>query len=274
MSSAVHKTWNDAKSARASIPVAAVIPLPIARNVPATAPLAKAKLGCTTCAMRKACVASELGGAALLRFEDHVHTKRRIRTGEHLYRAGDPATSLYAVRSGFLMTSTVARDGREQVTAFHLLGDIVGIEVIGGGTQASDAVALEDTEVCELPLSSLEHLAAEIPQVRRTLYRLIGERFQSERDAMLLLGSMRAEERVATFLLNLGRRYETRGFSGRRFILRMSRADIGSHLGLRLETVSRVFSRFQAEGLLHVDSRSVEILDSEALSLVIGRSIN
>jgi CRP/FNR family transcriptional regulator len=273
MQTAMPTTWNDVMIARAPNAIAPVIPLPLGRNGQA-APAARAKPGCAACAMRRVCVTSELGSAGLDKFEDHLHSKRRIKAGDRLYRSGDLATSLYTVRSGFIMTSTVARDGREQVTGFHVLGDVIGIDMIGGGRHSSDAVALEDTEVCELALSSVETLADEIPEVRRRLYRLIGDQFHYERESMLLLGTMRAEERVASFLLNLGRRYESRGFSAKRFVLRMTRADIGSYLGLRLETVSRLFSRFQAEGLLHVENKSIEILNPEGLNLVIGSSVN
>jgi CRP/FNR family transcriptional regulator len=229
---------------------------------------------CGACAMRKVCVPSEMSDPDLARFEDYLHVRRRIRTGQHLYRAGDVCHSLYAIRSGFIRTSTVSDDGREQVTGFHMMGEVIGIDMIGGGIHGSDAVALEDTEVCELSLSSLSSMASDIPGFQRKLYRMIGEEFVHEREAMLLLGSMRAEDRVALFLLDIGRRYSSRGFSALRFVLRMSRADIGSYLGLRLETVSRVFSRFQAESLLRVDGKSVAILDLARLKLVIGRGLN
>jgi CRP/FNR family transcriptional regulator len=217
---------------------------------------------------------SELNDPDLVRFEDHARTTRLIRTGEHLYRSGDESLSLYAVRSGFIKTSTVTDDGREQVTGFHMLGEVIGLDMIGGGIHANDAVALEDSNVCEISLSSLEKLSHEIPALQRRLYNMIGARFRHEREALLLLGTMRAEDRVASFLLNIGQRYEVRGFSPQRFVLRMSRAEIGSYLGLRLETVSRLFSKFQAEGLLRVDNRFVEILDPDGLKLVIGRSLN
>ena len=229
---------------------------------------------CSGCAMRKVCVPSEMNGAELIRFEDYVHTRRRIRAGQHLYRSGDASDVALCGSLGVHQDLDVADDGREQVTGFHMMGEVIGVDMIGGGIHATDAVALADTEVCEISLASLDSLTNDIPTLQRKLYHMIGEQFQHEREAMLLLGSMRAEERVASFLLNLGRRYEARGFSALRFLLRMSRADIGSYLGLRLETVSRLFSKFQAEGLLRVDSKSVEILDPEGLKLVIGRSLN
>lgn len=229
---------------------------------------------CRGCAMRKVCVPSDMEGADLARFEEHAHARRRIKAGQHLFRSGDACESIYAVRSGFVRTSTLTGDGREQVTGFHMMGEVIGIDMLGGGVHATDAVALVDTEVCEMSLAVLDSLSRDMPALRRKLYQMINEQFQLEREAMLLLGSLRAEDRVASFLLNLGRRYQARGFSALRFLLCMSRADIGSHLGLRLETVSRVLSKLQAEGLLRVDSKSVEILDREGLQQVIGRSLN
>jgi CRP/FNR family transcriptional regulator len=219
-------------------------------------------------------MSSDLDGPDLVRFEDSARTTRQIKAGEHLYRSGDAALSLYAVRSGFIKTSSVTDDGREQVTDFHMLGEIIGLDMIGGGIRANDAVALEDSNICEIALAPLEKLSHDIPSLQRKLYNMIGARFRQERDALLLLGTLRAEDRVASFLLNIGQRYAARGFSALRFVLRMSRAEIGSYLGLRLETVSRLFSRFQAEGLLRVENRFVEIVDPEGLKLVIGRSVN
>lgn len=274
--------WNGSTHARHAIGVPTSLqPLArveAARSAPASARIpaaaAWAKAGCAACAMRKGCVSSELNEADLPRFEDYAYAKRRIKAGQHLYRSGDESGSLYVVRSGFVMTTMATHDGREQVTGFQMLGEVIGVDMIGGGVHVSDAMALEDTDVCELSLKSLESLSKEMPALQRKLYRMIGEQFHREREAMLLLGSLRAEERLATFLINLGHRYKARGFSASRFVLRMSRGAIGSYLGLRLETVSRVFSKFQAEGLLRVDGRYVEIVDPEALNLVIGRSVN
>jgi CRP/FNR family transcriptional regulator len=205
----------------------------------------------------------------------HVNvTRRKVMAGQYVYRAGQPFNALFLVNVGCLKACELTDDGREQVTGFQMLGEVIGVDMIAGGVHASDAVALEDTDVCELSLKSLESLSKEIPALQRKIYRMIGEQFHREREAMLLLGSLRAEERLATFLINLGHRYKARGFSASRFVLRMSRGAIGSYLGLRLETVSRIFSKFQAEGLLRVDGRYVEILDPAALKLVIGRSVN
>jgi CRP/FNR family transcriptional regulator len=205
-------------------------------------------------------------------FEALAQVKRRLRGGAHLYRTGEAAESLYVVRSGFMKSSVVTTDGREQVTRFHMMGDLIGLAAMAGQAHTTDTVALEDTEVCEIPFAALQRLTLRIPALQHRLYCLMMQEIQAERDALVLLGTMRAEERVASFLLDLGERYHTLGFSASRFVLRMSRADIGSYLGLRLETVSRLLSRFQVEGLLRVEGKSVQILDAEGLHSLIGQS--
>ena len=274
MSAAVPSTRNDTQRAQRWIPIASVAQIPVSVRSNVSAKVVRLNIPCTGCAMRRICVPSDLNLSEIARFEEYIHAKRRIRPGQHLYRSGDPSGALYAIRSGFIKTSTVTDDGREQAIGFHMMGEVIGIDTICGGLHASEAIALEDTDVCEIPFASLENLSHDMPKLQWKLYHMMSQEIQNERAAMLLLGTMRAEERVASFLLSLGRRYEARGFSALRFLLRMSRADIGSYLGLRLETVSRLFSKFQAEGLLRVDSKSVEILDPEGLKLVIGRRLN
>jgi CRP/FNR family transcriptional regulator len=229
-------------------------------------------ISCSACALRGACISSDFVPADIGAFEELAQVKRRLRGGQHLYRTGEAAESLYAVRSGFMKSSVVTTDGREQVTRFHMMGDVTGLAAIPGACHSTDALALEDTEVCEIPFKALQKLTLRVPGLQHRLYCLMNQEIQADRDALVLLGTMRAEERVATFLLDLGRRYQMLGFSGSRFHLRMSRADIGSYLGLRLETVSRLLSRFQVEGLLRVEGKSVQIIDAEGLCSLIGQS--
>ena len=265
--------YADAPATQRLIPIAPV------HNVPTQIPfepsnIVRMNVTCGRCAMRSACVPAGLDAVDLSRFEGSIHSKRRIAARKYLYRAGDEAGSVYAIRSGFIKTSVTTDDGREQVTGFHMMGEVIGLEAMGGGKHAGDAIALENTDVCEIPFTALERLFHEMPSVQHKLYQMVGQEFQHEREVRVLLGTMRAEERLSAFLLSLGRRYQARGYSPFRFLLRMSRADIGSYLGLRLETVSRLFSRFQAEGLLRIDNKSVEILDPTALKRVIGRALN
>lgn len=199
-----------------------------------------------------------------------VNQRRRIRKGEHLYRAGAPLAALYAVRSGFMKSCVLHEDGREQVAGFHMMGDLLGMDAIGGGRHMSDTVALEDTEVCEMPFPLLERLSQEVPSLQHQLHRVMSREIVRDYGVMLLLGSMKAEERLAAFLLNLSQRFAARGYSPTEFNLRMTRQEIGSYLGLKLETVSRAFSSFQEQKLMEVRQRHVRILDLPALRALLG----
>ncbi|MDT3680234.1 MAG: helix-turn-helix domain-containing protein [Burkholderiaceae bacterium] len=199
-------------------------------------------------------------------------TRRRVRRGEYLYRYGDAFHALFAIRAGSFKSVLLTEDGREQVTGFHLGGEVLGVDGIGLDVHAGDAVALEDSEVVEIPFVELDALATRDPALQRELFRMLSAEIQRERALMLLLGSMRAEERLAAFLIDLSQRMAARGFSASCFVLRMTREEIGSMLGLKLETVSRILSRFQAEGLIHVRNREIAIVSLQALRAVIGRN--
>jgi CRP/FNR family transcriptional regulator len=160
-------------------------------------------------------------------------------------------------------------DGREQVAGFHMAGDLLGLDAIGSGTHTCDTVALEDSEVCEIPFPYLEQLSRELPSLQHQLHRIMSREIVRDYGVMLLLGSMSAEERLAAFLLNLSQRFATRGYSLSEFRLRMTREEIGSYLGLKLETVSRAFSGFQDRGLIDVRQKHVRILDFPGLKAVI-----
>jgi len=248
-----------------------VVQFPTPERPLATPRTTRPHISCNSCALHGACLPSDFSKAELEAFEDLAQVKRRLRGGQHLYRTGEPAESLYIVRSGFMKASVVTTDGREQVTRFHMMGDLTGLAAIAGQGHTTDAVALEDSEVCEIPFAALQRLTLRVPGLQHRLYCLMTQEIEADRDALVLLGTMRAEERVASFLLGLGQRYRALGFSATRFVLRMSRADIGSYLGLRLETVSRLLSRFQMEGLLRVEGKSVQILDAEGLRSLIGQ---
>jgi len=226
---------------------------------------------CATCSMRELCMPIGLSDTDLAHIDTLVGARTRLRKGETLYRAGDPLTGLFAVRVGSLKTAVLAEDGREQVAGFHMSGEIVGLDGMGTEWHVSHAVALEDSEVCVMPLERLEKLAHDMPTLQRNLRRFLAREIGRQQSVMLMLGSMRAEERLAAFLLDLGARYRRRGYSGSEFVLRMTREEIGSYLGLTLETVSRLLSRFQQEGLIRVQGRGVTLLDQPALRELCGR---
>jgi CRP/FNR family transcriptional regulator len=153
-----------------------------------------------------------------------------------------------------------------------MAGEVLGVDGLGADVYSGDAIALEDGEVIEIPRDTLDTLVRHEPLLQRELFRMLGGEIQRERALMVLLGSMRAEERIAVFLLNLSQRMASRGYSATRFILRMTREEIGSLLGLKLETVSRILSRFQAEKMIRVHNREIDLYDIDRLRAVVGRS--
>jgi CRP/FNR family transcriptional regulator len=192
------------------------------------------------------------------------YTRKRVRRGQSLVRAGGSFDCLYAVRSGFFKSSVVLEDGRDQVTGFHMAGEILGMDGIGTQSHSADVAALEDSEVCIIPS---EHLLE--PGLQQMLHKAMSQELVRNQGLMTLLGTMHAGERLAAFLLNLSQRFVAIGFSPIEFHLRMTRDEIGSYLGLSLETVSRLFSRFQDEGLIRVQQKHICILDVRGLRSVL-----
>ena len=235
---------------------------------PAT--LQKFEVSCSSCNLRELCLPQGLRADDMQRFEKVVYARRRIKHGETLFAAGDEFKAIYALRSGFFKTSLVDGEGREQVTGFFMGGELLGMDGIGSGRHNGTAIALEDSAVCVLPYSLIEQIAAEIPALQRQLHSVLAREIVRDHGVMMLLGSMRAEERLATFLLNLSKRFTARGYSPSDFHLRMTREELGSYLGLKLETVSRLFSRFHDDGLIEVQQKHVRILDITGLEQVLA----
>ncbi len=229
------------------------------------------KAHCGTCSMRELCLPVGLSGDEMKQVDVLIHNRAKLKKNETLYRAGEAFHALYAIRIGSLKTTVLAEDGREQVAGYHMLGEIIGLDGIGTDRHGCEAIALEDTEVCVLPFANIEDLARNLPALQHNLHQIMSREITRDQSVMLLLGSMRAEERLAAFLLNLAERYRRRGYSSTEFVLRMTREEIGSYLGLKLETVSRLFSRFQEEGLIQVQGRAVKLLDAGALKKIIGQ---
>ena len=221
---------------------------------------------CSTCNLREVCLPCGLAGAAPALLDELVYTRKRVKRGDTLYRVGSTFESIYAVRSGFLKSRVVLEDGRDQVTGFHMAGEIVGMDGIGTDAHAVDVIALEDSEVCVIPYARLEE-----PRMQRQLHKVMSRELVRDQGVMMLLGTMRAEERLAAFLLNLSNRFLARGYARDDFHLRMTRDEIGSYLGLSLETVSRLFSRFQDDGLITVQQKHIRILDIAALKALMSR---
>ena len=222
--------------------------------------------------VRDLCLAEGLDAEALSQVDHLIAGRTRLRKGDTLFRAGERFTSLYAIRSGSCKTISLTEDGQDQVAGYHMAGEIIGTDGIGNDQYACQAVALEDTEVCALPFERLEALGRRHVRFQHNLHRLLSREIARQAKVMLLLGSMLAERRLAVFLLDLSDRYHARGYSSCEFVLRMTREEIGSYLGLKLETVSRLFSRFQRDGLVQVEGRVVKLLDRASLKQLVEGS--
>lgn len=240
------------------LPVRTVRMVPRATTVPAVSPL---KTHCSDCHLRELCLPCGMSGSEVEGLDNLRFTRRRVTEGQTLYHAGERFQFIYAVRAGTFKTCITLSDGREQVSGFQMAGELMGLDGVAQGSHASTATALEDAEICAIPYASLSELSAQRPKMQHLVSRLMSREIVREHSLMLLLGSMNAEERLAAFLLNLSARLKARGYSGSEFHLRMSRAEIGSYLGMKLETVSRTFSAFQQQGLMVVDKRHIRILD-------------
>lgn len=236
--------------------------------------LAELKTACANCNVREICQPAGLTLEELDQLDALVDVRRNVRRGDTLYRAGEPFNALYAVRSGFFKSRITYEDGRDQVIGFSMAGEILGMDGIGQDTHNCDAVALEDSEICSIPYGRLEELSREISSLQRHFHKIMSREIVRESGVMMLLGVMRAEERIAAFLLNLSQRLNARGYSPIEFHLRMTREEIGSYLGLKLETVSRAFSKFHKDDLIEIDQKFVRIKSIEGLKQIYAHHVS
>jgi len=223
------------------------------------------KVACSNCNLRELCLPVGLAEADVDRIDELVGGRRFVKRGEMLFRTGDRFESLFAIRTGFFKTRVSTEDGHDQVTGFQMAGELLGLDGISNDRHQCDAVALEDSQVCQIPYERLEEISREVNVLQHHFHKIMSREIVRDHGVMLLLGSMRAEARLAAFLLNLTQRLQARGFSATSLVLRMTREEIGSYLGLKLETVSRAFSHFQEDGLLEVKQRDIRIVDSAGL---------
>jgi CRP/FNR family transcriptional regulator len=227
--------------------------------------LSTLKTACSQCNLRELCLPFGLSEGEIEKLDTLIGARRRIKRGHNLYRSGDSFEAIYAIRSGFFKTDVLLEDGRDQVTGFQMAGEILGMDGISSENHTCNAVALEDSEVCVIPFQQLEALSREVQALQRHFHKVMSREIVRDHSVMMLLGTMRAEERLAAFLLNLSQRFTTRGYSAAEFHLRMTREEIGSYLGLKLETVSRAFSHFQEQGFISVQQKHIHIRDIDGL---------
>ena len=238
---------------------------------PDTARVPHSGTHCASCPWRSVCLPHGLNFVELGQFDKLIGRERYLKKSQPLFVAGNAFHSLYVLRSGAVRTTIVAEDGREQVAGYHIQGEIVGMDGIATTRHACSATAAMETEFCAVPFERLESLAQAVPGLQRNLYRLLSRELTMHHERMLMLGSMDARERLASFLLDLSDRYRRRGHSASSLTLHLSREELGSYLGLKLETVSRGFSRLQAAGALQVQGREIKLLDLPSLRALLGR---
>lgn len=228
------------------------------------------KAECSNCSVRELCLSVGMSVTDSDRLSAIIPQRIKIKKGAALYHAGDPLRSLYAVRFGFFKTTISSQDGRGQLTGFHMSGELLGCDAISDDRHVCDAVALEDSEVCPIQFAQLERLSRDLPSLQHNLHRVLSKEIVRDHEMLLLMGNLNAEERMAAFLLNLSGRMATRGYSHTAFVLRMTRDDIGSYLGLRLETICRAIANLRDQGIVRISGRAVEILDLTRLRALIN----
>ncbi|MCL5255653.1 MAG: fumarate/nitrate reduction transcriptional regulator Fnr [Gammaproteobacteria bacterium] len=227
-------------------------------------------INCQNCSISQLCLPFTLDSNSQERLDSMIERKRPYQRGDTLFRAGQPLQALYAVRSGSIKGYTLNDAGEMQITAFHLPGDLVGFEAIGTGQHHGYAEAMETSMICEIPYQNLESLSGQIPELRRQLMRLMSDEINADKRMLTLLNTRTAEQRLATFLIELSTRFRTRGLSSKEFRLTMTRAEIGNYLGLTVETVSRLLGKFQKSDFIAVDGRLVRLQQLNALCELAG----
>lgn len=225
---------------------------------------------CQNCSFSQLCLPFNLNSQELNKLDDIIQRKRPIQKNERLFTAGDSLKALYAVRSGSFKTFTVSQDGEEQITAFHLPGEIIGFDALLQQSHQSFAQALETSMVCEIPYQTLDELSGEFPKLRQQLMRLMSNEIHQDQEMFMLLNKRTAEERLAYFIKSLSNRFHDRGFSANEFRLTMTRGEIGNYLGLTVETISRLLTRFQKEELISVSGKLIQILNHPLLEERMG----
>lgn len=255
----------------------------ITNKQPASAPLASSgaitatrpcphnpSVSCSNCRLSDLCLPIALNKSEIVQLDEIIERNRPLRKGEHLYRQRDEFRSVFAVRSGSFKSYVLGPDGQSRVTSFFMPGEIIGMDGIGNRIHGVSTMALEHSSICEIPFSQLERLSHQLPNLQSRFFAIMGNEIVKDQQIHTLLSSYTAEQRLASFLLSLSARYARCQLSPERFILHMTRSDIGEYLGLTLETVSRVFSSLQKKEVIVVKNREIDIKDMSKLKAILG----
>ena len=228
------------------------------------------RVSCSGCRLSTICLPIALEAPDIDKLDAIVQRGRPLRKGEYVYREGQTFTSVYAVRAGTLKAYSNTDGGQEQITGFYLPGEIFGMDGLGKHRHVSSAVALETAAICEIPFERLSELSIHVPSLQRHFFQLMSQEIAQDQQLIAQLGKHTAEQRIAALLLSISARNARRKLSATQFRLPMSRTDIGNYLGLTVETVSRIFSRFQKIGLIAAEHREIEVLRPDELREIAG----
>ena len=223
-------------------------------------------ISCNDCSISQLCLPFTLNGQEMDKLDEIIERKKPLHKGDFLFESGAPLNAIFAVRSGSFKSYTLSEQGDEQITGFHLAGDLIGVDAINKMTHQSFSQALETSMVCEIPFDTLDELSGKLPKLRQQIMRLMSSEINNDQEMLLSLNKKSAEERLASFIFNLSNRFGERGFSRKEFRFTMTRGEIGNYLGLTVETISRLLSRFQKANLIKVEGKFITILDSDGLS--------
>lgn len=222
-------------------------------------------INCQNCSISELCLPFTLNEKELTTLDDIIERKRPVHKGDKIFTDGQAMHALYAIRSGTFKTFTVNEQGEEQITGFHLAGDLLGFDAIADTEHKSFAQALETSMICEVPYNNLDKLSNVMPKLKKQVLRLMSTEIRIDQAMLTLLNRKNAEQRVATFLVSLSERYHARGLSASEFRLTMTRSDIGNYIGLTVETISRLLNRFHKNGFIKVDGKLITILNIDEL---------
>ncbi|WP_191603256.1 fumarate/nitrate reduction transcriptional regulator Fnr [Marinomonas algicola] len=225
---------------------------------------------CQNCSLSALCLPISLADEDVNRLDQIIERKKPLKKGDVLFQQGEAFSSVYAVRTGTLKTFNITNSGEEQITGFYCPSELVGLSGIDSNTYPVSAKALETTSVCEIPFSHLESLSSQIPSLKHQIFKVMSRKICDDQQMMVLLGKKNADEKVASLLMNLSDRFKRRGYSATSFRLAMSRGEIGNYLGLAVETVSRVMTRFQKNGMIHVDGKEIAIINLPEMQKLVG----
>ena len=224
------------------------------------------QIRCQNCSLSELCIPYTLNAQELDTLDSIINRKRPIHKGDKIFQSGEQLHSLYAIRSGTFKTFTIDENGEEQITGFHLPGDLLGFDAIATDEHPSFAQAMETAMVCEIPFDNLDKLSNTMPKLRKQILRMMSGEIKTDQEMLMLLNHKNAEQRLASFILSLSNRFHNRGLSATEFRLTMTRSEIGNFIGLTVETISRLLNRFQKNGLISVSGKLISILDIDGLT--------